>query len=216
MEGTREEDKFAFASSAITLINTFTNLNSLPLPEEREQAFKSSSNYKLKSKISFTKPDKTYLPIIVKSGINYNNDFFTLKHDFIKTKEDIVITLDFESIKQTIEKSQYRKFYDSIKNAIKGSESIVVYEKKVSTNKPSSVVTNSNESSEFTKLLSEARSSLDKADYENAKIMAEKSVQINAKSAEAYYILGLANGFLDDYDASDKFLKKAEDLGYQP
>ena len=61
-----------------------------------------------------------------------------------------------------------------------------------------------------------ARNLLNKADYENAKSLAEKGQKLNANHPEIYYILGLASGFLDDYEASDNFLKKAEELGYQP
>lgn len=63
--------------------------------------------------------------------------------------------------------------------------------------------------------LAQAKQQLDQGKFSEALVSAKAAVTADQNSAEAWYLLGTAEGMNGDYDASDDAYKKAESLGYR-
>ena len=61
-----------------------------------------------------------------------------------------------------------------------------------------------------------ARQYLAEAEFEKAQGLVEEVIEAQPQHGEAHYVLGLVLGFQDDFEASDKSIARARELGYQP
>jgi tetratricopeptide (TPR) repeat protein len=208
------EERLSVGENIKNLLASFTTLLSLPLPSERKYDYVYDFTYELDSTVSLSIPDKSNVIQVYKTGANYENDFFSLQHSSKKSSNYAEISSNFILKKKRIPVESYHDFYQQIEHAIKQADAILAYLK--SSPSPPSKQRIQTGTDEFTNLLNKAEQALDQANYQKAKELALKGLELNNSDPKIYYILGVSSGFLDDYDSSENYLKKAEELGFQP
>ncbi|MBU2631397.1 MAG: hypothetical protein KKE61_22525, partial [Proteobacteria bacterium] len=65
-------------------------------------------------------------------------------------------------------------------------------------------------------LIKLSRYYLVKGEYKKAFTLIEQGIILAPENGELYYCQGLAAGYLDLFEESEKYLKKARELGYKP
>lgn len=211
LERTGDNEAFSFDSNIATLIEGYSGISDLPDPLTRKHGYIVPIAYELRSTTSYKSTDDGHKATVIQSGVNYDNAYFSMQHQYPKKGRDISIETILKVKKKRIPVREYKQFVSLSKNAMESAESNVFYHKEAQ-----HVARDINTGTTKSDLLSQARAKLSASDFESARSFAEKGIKSQPQEAEFYYILGVALGFLDDYEKSEQYLLKAENMGYQP
>jgi tetratricopeptide (TPR) repeat protein len=205
--------EFSFQS----LIGFFTDLNILPQPENRKNAYLFPYPFQLVLDSVCPPPRKGMRPDTLPQNLSIETPFLTFKSEYVKDGESVQSKHIFV-IKQTrIEREQYKQFYESVQEVLKKSYIQINFVYKKGETQTSELEEAVKKEPENVKAhLNLAKDRLRKGRYKEAKELLDKSVLLEPNNGEIHYLLGIAAGSLDLFEESKKELSKAKELGYKP
>jgi transglutaminase-like putative cysteine protease len=209
-----EQKPMEYGFNITQLINMFADLRNLDKPENRKQSFVLSPGYSINSTITFTPPNKNYKLQLKTQGQNSENAYFSLHqsgetvNNAFRVKQELVMKPVDVSLKN------YADYYQYIQDLLNTQDWGLSYvfnsfDAELAAVKQSGKTTQQQQ-------LSLVRLHIKNGQYSEALKIAEAAVIAAPASGEAYYLLGLAQGYNDLLTESDKSFYKAELMGYSP
>jgi hypothetical protein len=199
------------------LLNFFTDLSTLPQPDDRKNSYRFYFPFQLVYDGFCPPPRKGMKPLSLPKRQSIETTFFTFDAEYVRNGDSVQLKKIFK-IKQTqINKDQYKQFYESFQEVLKKSDSVInfTYRKEdVQDNELEEAV--QREPNNAKAHLELAKSYLRKGKYKEAKGLLDKSVLLEPNNGEIHYFLGIALGYLDFFEDSKRELRKAKELGYKP
>lgn len=212
-KGAKEPLTYGF--NITQLLNLFTNLRSIDKPKDRTQEYEIDPGYTISTHIAFNRPTPNHVATVTSQGQNFDNEFFSLIQ---KGREEngnyiVDITLSVKPIRLTPQ--AYERFYEQVRQLLDASEWTVVYRfdknaADLAALKQATVTTGKAES-----FIALTKLHIKNGNYSNALEAATQAIKSEPKNAEAYYVLGLAQGYNNLLYESDKSFAKAEELGFK-
>lgn len=216
--GVSEDGKISYAASPAQLIKMFTGLFELPEAEGRVHDYILPKGLHLKLNMSIEAPEQGATPVLLNSGLDRKNEWFELTQSGHDEGGKYFVNIDFKLPASQLSNNEYRDFSNYIERLKKERPWLVLYNTSMTPNKQvaaTTQVTPAINKGSSTDLLDHIQSELDEGEYESALRKAEEYVKVNPSSGEGFYLLGLAQGYLDKFSASDRSFAKAKSLGYK-
>jgi hypothetical protein len=209
--GKQEPINYTFSITQLT--NLFADLRNLHKPENRKQPYVVDPGYNLRSRIVFTSPSAEHILQLKTQGENIDNAYYTLKQSGQEEKNHYVITQDLIVKNIKVDVNNYGDFYQKTNELLDSNDWAISYEY----NKTAAEVLalQNKGSNDVISLIELTKLHIKNGDYAKSLATAQQAVKTSPKKAEAYYVLGLAQGYNQLLPESDKSFKKAEALGYQ-
>ncbi|UCG94116.1 MAG: DUF3857 domain-containing protein [Candidatus Aerophobus sp.] len=209
---------FFYTSSALLMVSFFTELHNLPSPEDRKNDYVVSSfKFKLVQEWLCSPPAKDFRPSTVPQEEFLDTRLALFRTEYPREGESVRSRCEFGLKQNRIRKEEYKAFYESIQELVKKSHWRVAFKRPRIDKKAQKLEAALQKSPQDAKtLLKLAKHYLTKGKYEEAKELLGKAVVIDPKDVEIHYFLGVALGYLDQYDEGKKQFQKAKELGYEP
>ncbi len=196
------------------MINIFADLRNLDKPENRKQNFVLNPGYSINSAITFTPPDTHYKLQLKVQGQNSENAYFSLGQSGTEIKQGFQIKQTLVMKPVNISVKNYVDYYQHIQELMDTPDWNLSYVYD-SFDAELAAVKKSGKSTQEQQLAL-VRLHIKNGQYSTALKIAEETIIAAPASGEAYYLLGLAQGYNDLLSESDKSFHKAEILGYSP
>ncbi|MGD8932774.1 MAG: tetratricopeptide repeat protein [Chromatiales bacterium] len=207
-----------YAGNLSTLLQLFTDLPQLTAAEDPIDEFRFNYDYRLKMTFSLSSPSDSYLPLIIDGDDQANSRYFSYARKIESGVDAVNVHLEFILHNPAVKAADYAGFRKALLDLQQRSLWQVVYTRdnrhQRTLELQRQVVQGGPDKVEG--LLELVRHHLMLANFDQAREFANQAVIDYPNNAEAYYLLGIALGFLDDYPASESALSKADLLGYQP
>lgn len=194
------------------LTNIFADLRSLDKPENRKQRFVINPGYSIHSTILFNRPLDNFHLDVKTQGQNIENKFFTLQQSGqeLKTGYQIQQQLVMNSLDLGV--NEYSDYYQSIETLSGTPDWNISY--VYDSSKTELAAAKKTGKSALDQDLAVIRLYIKNGQYAESLKLAESRVTKSPASGEAWYLLGLAQGYNELLDESDKSFRKAESLGF--
>jgi Domain of Unknown Function with PDB structure (DUF3857)/Transglutaminase-like superfamily len=206
------QEPIEYGFNITQLINMFADLRSLDKPENRKQPFVLSPGYSINSTIIFKRPDKNFLLQIKSQGQNSKNAYFNLQQSGVDMADRYQVQQELILNPVSLSVTEYRDYYQQIQQLLDTQDWNISY--SYNTNQAALAAVKSSGKSEMDQQMAIVRLHLKNGEYVEALKIAEEIVIKSPNSGEAHYLLGLAQGYNNLLEASDKSFHKAEYLGY--
>jgi hypothetical protein len=200
----------SYGFSLEQLLMVFTDLSRLHKPQERKQDYANEPPFQLIADVEFPAPVGDYRSAIQTRGGNYQNPWFSVTQQAKEEARRVNVHVQFTANDRRISLLEYPKFYAAAQNLLDAPGWQVHFlpaTKSSTTNKAASDVGG---------LVAQARQALDSGDFAQALRLAQNAVAAAPKNGEAYYVLGLAQGYQEQVDAANQSFSRARELGYNP
>ncbi len=213
-----ETDDFpAFGASMAQMLRLFTNIGGLPLPETRKTFFYDTHAFELLMNVRFH-ANANSVPALIKSGDEYQTPYFSLRNEGYMEHDDYVLSMHFRKEPLHLTQEDYADYYAAINELNQTSIWLV---KMLPDSGKSNIATLAKkrerlgeDSAEY--FIAKARSHIELGQFTEALAPAEKAVNLQDASGEAWYVLAMAQGFNSLIEESTLSFAKAEALGYLP
>ncbi len=209
-----EQKPLEYGFNITQLINIFADLRNLDKPENRKQNFVLNPGYSINSAITFTPPDTHYKLQLKVQGQNSENAYFSLGQSGTEIKQGFQIKQTLVMKPVNISVKNYVDYYQHIQELLDTPDWNLSYVYD-SFDAELAAVKKSGKSTQEQQLAL-VRLHIKNGQYSTALKIAEETIIAAPASGEAYYLLGLAQGYNDLLSESDKSFHKAEILGYSP
>lgn len=208
------KESYSYTATPVQLIRLYTQFGTLLKPEDRHHPFLLHKAITLELNVLIEEPEEGLNPLLLNPGLNQSNSYFTLQQSgkqLDNNNYEINISLTLPETR--VEINKYPKFYADMQRMLTDKPWLVVYQKNKQS-AVSSVQTADTKDKGSAVSLTEIKRLLDEGNYEGALNSAQKYTQLNPEMAEGFYLLGLAQGYLDNFSESDRSFSKAKQLGY--
>jgi len=210
-------DFLQFFGNVLPSITFFTFLHNLPLPEKRVNDYVLGFKYRLVEEWLCFPPTTYFRPNVLPQDVSVDTRFFNFHTKFTSEGENVRVSSEFMLKKNRIQQKEYNEFYENIQDVIKKSQWQLVFNKQQIDVKEKSLEVKVEESPQDAKnLLNLSKHYLTKGKYEEALELLQKAIIEEPTNGEIHYHLGIALGYLNQYDKAAKEFKKAKELGYRP
>lgn len=208
------KEKITYLFNITQLIGLFSDLNDLHKPQDRIQDFANDPGFALSTRLVFPQPNPEYIVTVNSQGQNFDNPYFSLTQKGHEENGNYIIEqrILFKTFRTTAK--DYSQYYDLIQQLLESSDWSITYnhdKTAVELNKLNQTATTSGKAENF---ISIARLYIKKGAYEKALTAATQATKAEPKNGEAYYLLGLAQGYSNLLYESEKSFAKAEELGF--
>ncbi len=209
---------FSYSSNALPMLSFFTELNNLPSPENRKNDYVVSPfKFKLVQEWFCSPPTKDFGVSIMPREELLDTDLVLFRTKYPEEGKSLRARSEFVSKQNRIRKEKYRAFCQSIQETLKKSQWQLVFKRSMIDRKGEELEAKvGKRPQDAIALLNLAKHHLTRGKYKEAKELLEKAVIIAPENGEIHYFLGLALGYLDQYDEGKKKFEKAKELGYEP
>lgn len=216
--GINHRKKLVMSGALQQPLNAFSNLPELDKPEERTQDYDFGFGYRLNMHVHAESPGAHYRPIPLSGSDRASTDYFEYwQESSVQPSGSFGTQMSFFLKEPLIPQEHYARFYQDLQALLKRAEWGVLYKQDNIFNRQASVESMAEwPTGDAVALLKLAHQYLAQAAYEDARKAAEAALKSAPANGEAYYVLGIALGFLDEFKASDRALSIAKILGYQP
>lgn len=206
-----------YSFSITQLTNLFADLRNLHKPEDRKQIYVTDPGYSLRSRIVFNSPSPKHQLQLHHRGEIIDNSYYSLQQQGREEKNQhqnrYVITQNLQVKPAQVALRDYADFYQKTEALLDSSNWSLSYEYN---NASAELVALENSSrGDASSLMTLTRLHIKNGAYAKALSSAQEAVKLAPKKAEAYYLLGLAQGYNNLLPESDASFKKAEALGYE-
>ncbi len=210
----REKTKeiFSWSNNALPVVSALTNLHNLPLPEDRRDDYVLGFRFILVDEMLYPPPAKDFRPVIIPVEQSLNTPLVSF-HAKCTTEGDCVrVRYEFTLKQDRIAKKDYKELCETMQDVLKKSQMQIVF-KKQKVDERENTLKDAVEKGpqDKTALLNLAKHYLTKGKYTEARDLLEKAVIIDSKDGEVHYFLGIALGYLDQYDRAKKEFEKAKE-----
>jgi len=216
--GMEEMTSFFYSSTALPMLSFFTELNNLPPPENRKNDYVVSLfKLKLVQEWLCPPPTKDFRPSIMSREELLDTRFLLFRTEYPREGKSVRARSEFVSKQNRIKKEEYEEFCEIFQETLEKSHWQVVFKRPRIDEKEKRLEAKVGKGPQDpTALLKLAKHYLTKGKYGEAKELLEKAIIIAPENGEIHYFLGVALGYLDQYDEGKKEFEKAEELGYKP
>lgn len=215
LEADRDEatrDSVQYGTNFNQLFSLYSGFNSIQTPETRVNRYVDKFGYSLRQTVSFQAPEGLQ-PMLVQSGGNKIGDWFELTQSGYDTAEGYEVEFDYHLKPRDLTPEQYGRYYRSLE-ALTQSQAWVV--SMVEQDKTRDETLDIGATNQLADILKQTQSAIDTGEFQRALDWANKAVNIDANSGEAWYLLGMAQGLNTELEASNASFEKAAALGYLP
>lgn len=208
-----EKDPVNYSFSITQLTNLFADLRNLHTAHDRKQIYAVDPGYNLRARIVFTSPDNDHQLQLKTQGENINNAFYTLTQSGKQEKNRYVVSQDLTVKPAKVSLKDYGDFYQKTNELLESNDWTLsyVYNKTAA----ELIALEGNGKSDVISLIALTKLHIKNGDYAKSLTTAQQAVSTSPKKAEAYYVLGLAQGYNQLFTESDASFKQAEALGYK-
>ena len=211
------EEHATYGASITQILRLFTHMNSLPLPDSRKSVFYDKHPFELVMQVHIHGAKNT-IPALVRSADEEQNPYFSVSYNSRTQGNDYLLDMHFKRKPLRLTPEEYRQYYTAAE-ALTNEEIWLVKmlpDTKKSKAEALAKVKQSKGANSAEYYLEEARDFIEQGHFSEALSPAEKAVNMQSTNGEAWYILGMAQGFNSLIDESSRSFAKAEDLGYFP
>lgn len=202
-------DSFTYSYDHSAFLKVFTTMTNLPLTSVRKHNFDITLPMSIKVTNHYPAPWQHNEIIVSRPANDSQNAYFETTYQVETTEKLIKTSSNFVMDKQVVAIDRYADFFKTIENFANNAQSQFVF-KKALLHEPIASDANS-----IDEKIAQAKALLDTANFEDALEIAKEITSLDAKNAEAYYLLGLAYGFNGQDSLSEQAFTQAEQLGYQ-
>lgn len=209
--GQKEPINYSFSITQLT--NLFADLRNLHTAQDRKQPYVVDPGYTLRARIVFTSPDSDHHVRVKTQGENIDNTFYTLTQSGHQENNRYLVNLELTVKPANIALPDYADFYKKTNELLESNDWTLSYEY----NKTAAelIALESNGKTDVVSLIALTKLHIKNGAYEKSLATAQQAVKAGPQKAEAYYVLGLAQGYNQLLPESDASFKKAEALGYK-
>ncbi len=209
-----EPEPFSAAIGINQLLRMFASISSLDTPDNRINPMHIARGYQLKLIADIESPRPDYAPYAASAGPSQNTAFFRLRQSSRKTENGYRVEIIFDLPDQLISQQDYKTFYDAIMGIEKLSPWYVNFSRDPDAGNVASEATLADDATP-TQRIARLQSWLDSGEFDKALQEAQALVEAYPDNGEAYYFLGLAQGYRGQFDSSNRSFAKAVELGYE-
>ncbi len=209
--GQKEPLNYSFSITQLT--NLFADLRNLHTAQDRKQPYVVDPGYTLRARIVFTSPDSDHHVRLKTQGENIDNAYYTLSQSGHQENDRYIVNLALTVKPANIALKDYADFYKKTNELIESNDWTLSYEY----NKTAAelIALESTGKTDVVSLIALTKLHIKNGAYEKSLVTAQQAVKAAPQKAEAYYVLGLAQGYNQLLPESDASFKKAEALGYK-
>lgn len=209
--GNQEPINYSFSITQLT--NLFADLRNLHTVQDRKQPYVIDPGYNLRARIVFASPDNNHHLRVKTQGENIDNRYYTLTQSGQQDSNRYIITQDLTVKPLQVALQDYADFYQKTNELIESNDWLLSYEY----NKTAAelLALESNGKSDVASLIALTKLHIKNGAYKKSLATAQQAVKAGPNKAEAYYVLGLAQGYNQLLPESDASFKKAEALGFE-
>jgi Domain of Unknown Function with PDB structure (DUF3857)/Transglutaminase-like superfamily len=208
-------DKLSYGFNISQIMGLFSGLRDLDTPKDRTQEYENDPGYTLSTHLVFTRPSAAHLAQLNTQGQNFDNKYFSLAQKSKEENGNFIIdqTLVVKPIR--ISAQEYPQFYELVQQLLDSSSWGVSYSYDAAAQELASLTQTALGDEKASSFIAITRLHLKNGAYQKALDAAMQAVKKDPKSSEAYYCLGLAQGYSNLLSESDKSFEKAEALGFE-
>jgi len=208
------KEPLTYGFNITQLINLFTDFRDIHKPKDRVQDYEVDPGYTISTHIIFGRPTVNHTVTVISQGQNFDNNFFSLDQKGHEENGNYVVDIKLVIKNAYVPPQEYARFYEQIHQLLDASEWTVVfrYDKNIADLAAlKEAATKTGKAANFIAL---AKVQIKNGAYDKALESAMQAVKSEPKNAEAYYVLGLAQGYSNLLYESEKSFAKAEELGF--
>lgn len=209
---------FGQSIGAVSMLSTFTKLLTLPAPRARSTDYFLGVRMQLSQEIRHAAPSQAYEANIFSPSRSIQTPHFSFIKSADRDGSDITTRQRITLHRTTVRRAEYKAFYENVQRMLEQSDVKIAFKKRKapSASIESAASVGAGDGKGPAALLRRARVYLRTARYAEARTLVEGVLAADSKNGEAHYLLGVALGHLDEYEASAAAFKKARGLGYRP
>lgn len=197
------------------LIYLFTNFRDIHKPADRLQDFEISPGYTISSHITFARPTPNHVATVSGQGQNFDNAFFSLNQKGREVDGNYVVDINLTIKNVRLTPQEYNRFYEQIHQLLDANDWTIIYRYDKNTADMAALKESAAKTGKAATFITLARLQIKNGEYDKALETARQAVKSEPKNAEAYYVLGLAQGYNNLLIDSEKSFSKAEELGFK-
>ncbi|EAR62156.1 DUF3857 domain-containing transglutaminase family protein [Neptuniibacter caesariensis] len=214
-----EDGKISYLTTPLQLVKLFTGLMELPDAKDRIHDFVLPKGLSLKLNVVIDAPVNGAKPVLLNTGLDKRNDWFELSQTGHEKNGRYHINMAFKLPADQLSNQEFKEFSNYVERLKKDRPWLVLYQVDIDHGEVEAGITKANKPKAKTinagDVLNQIQNELDEGEYESALLKAQDYVKANPKSGKGFYLLGLAQGYLDKFSASDRSFAKAKSLGYK-
>lgn len=192
----------------------FGSLSDLQVPGSRHNRWVNPQPADIRLNVSMKAPENE-IPAVISSGIDFDTDFFSISQSSRQEGNRYLISIGFARDNLDLSPSEYHRYYDAINNLKSAGHWAVSYSTVSNQNRLAGIKDSINEN-DLHDQLALARYYLQQGEFDRAIAPAKAATEIDSSSGEAWYILGVAQGYSALVEESEKSFSRATALGYTP
>lgn len=213
----KPDEPMILGASFSQIYRMFGGFSSLQAPETRKNTFVDRFPYQLSMTANLDTPAGAQ-PAVIRSSEGFKTAFFELREKGRYVKDDYLVEMTFQKPELTLTPAEYKTYYQSLLQlGERGSWLVSLHpdeQQKAQAALASLQAEKGGNSVEY--LLQLARHHIEQGEFDQALAPAQKAVKMNEGNGEAWYVLGMAQGFSSQLDESSNSFAKAKSLGYVP
>ncbi len=194
------------------LLYLFTDLNNLYSPQNRKQVYVNDPGYSLIAEVEFTSPSPQHQLQVKSKGEPLDNAYYQLKQSGQAQGNSYQLSQTLVLKQAKVQLGDYADFYQKAQALFNNGDWTIAYNYSQAAAETYALEHASKQDGDH--FIALARHQIKDGDYSKALESARQAVKIAPKQAEAYYILGLAQGYNNQLPEADASFKKAEAMGY--
>ena len=209
--GKQEPINYTFSITQLT--NLFADLRNMHTAQDRKQPYVVDPGFNLRARIVFASPDSNHYLRVKTQGENIDNAYYTLVQSGAQDNNRYVVTQDLTVKPVTVALQSYPDFYEKTSELLESNDWLLSYEY----NKTAAELfaLENKGKTDAASLIALTKLHIKNGAYAKSLDTAQQAVKVSPNKAEAYYVLGLAQGYNQLLPESDASFKKAEALGYK-
>jgi transglutaminase-like putative cysteine protease/tetratricopeptide (TPR) repeat protein len=208
------QEPLSYGFNITQLLNLFTNLRSIDKPKDRTQEYEIDPGYTISTHITFSRPTPNHVATLTSQGQNIDNEFFSLTQKGREENGNYIVDISLSVKPIRLSPQAYERFYEQVRQLLDASEWTVVYRYDKNTAELAALKQAAATTGKAESFIALAKLHIKNGNYSNALEVAAQAIKSEPKNAEAYYVLGLAQGYNNLLYESDKSFAKAEELGF--
>lgn len=213
----KTEDKPAYATSFAQLFRLVNDIRSMQIPTSRKTPFADPLAIEYRLQALFVGQANT-IPTVIQSGDDRVTPFYTLKQSGKTQGQDYVIDIHYQRPALTLSAQEYATYYQELVNLKDAGAWLVSMQSDPATTAATTLtsVAKKYTTNSVEYQIALAKNLLEQGKFDQALEPAKTAVDLQPQNAEAWYILGTAQGFNTLVTESLASFEKAKKLGYIP
>jgi len=208
------KEPLTYGFNITQLINLFTDFRDIHKPKDRIQEYEVDPGYTISTHIVFGRPTVNHVVNVSSQGQNFDNSFFSLDQKGHEENGNYVVDIKLVVKAARVSPQEYARFYEQIHQLLDASEWTLQFRYDKNAADLAALKDTATKTGKAASFIALAKLQIKNGTYDKALESANQAVKSEPKNAEAYYVLGLAQGYNNLLYESEKSFAKAEELGF--